>query len=286
MIACPQPAVAPKTETVTFEAFTSAHLDAGVALSRAEHWPHRRDDWAMVLKLSRGVAAMAGGRLVGTAFATPFGRVAMLNLIIVAAEMRGRGLGGALIERAMAGVKADQWRLIATRDGLPLYRKFGFAEAGEIVQHQGPVAAVAKPDGVAWAAPADAAALVALDRAATGMDRATLVSALLREGRAAVLRDGEALSGYAVLRPFGRGEVVGPVIAASAEDARRLIAFLVSGRDGAFMRVDTPVDSGLAPWLEEIGLAHAGGGIPMTLGKAPCAPAPVRAYALASQALG
>lgn len=273
------------TAAIVFEPFAARHLDAATALSRGECWPHRREDWALGLSLSRGVVATVDGRPVGTALATLFGRVATLNMIIVAPEMRGRGLGRALVERAMA-VAVDEWRLTATQEGLPLYRSLGFTEVGEIVQHQGPVAAVARPEGLGWAEPADADAITALDREATGMDRAALVEAIMDVGRLAVLRDGGRLLGYGAIRPFGRGQVAGPVVARSADDARRLLGFLLAGREGAFIRVDTQTDTGLAPWLEELGLACVGGGISMRRGKVPTAPTPFRSFALAAQALG
>lgn len=275
----------PDAATIAFEPLAPRHLEQAAALSRGERWPHRAEDWALNLTFSRGVAATVDGRLVGTALATPFGRVAMLNMIIVAPDMRGLGLGRALVERAME-LPADEWRLIATQDGLPLYRRFGFAEAGEIVQHQGPVAAVLPPEGVVWADPADTDAIAALDREAMGFDRASLITAIAGVGRFAVLREGDRLAGYAAIRPFGRGEVAGPVIARNAEDAERLLRFVLAGREGRFIRVDTGINTGLAPWLERIGLVCVGGGIPMAKGNIPVAPSPFRSFALAAQALG
>jgi GNAT superfamily N-acetyltransferase len=196
------------TKTAIFDPLTPAHLDGAVALSHAEGWPHRPEDWALILGLSRGIAALDGDRLVGTAMATPFEPAGTLNMIVVARDWRGRGLARAMLERLMDG-DARQWRLIATADGLPLYEKLGFVETHRIVQQQGPVAAVAAPEGVAWAEPGDTEVIAALDRAATGMDRAGLVAALASAGRFAVIRDTGGLAGYAALRRFGRGEVAG-----------------------------------------------------------------------------
>jgi hypothetical protein len=206
-------------------------------------------------------------------------------MIIVARDWRGRGLARAMLERLMEG-DPRQWRLIATADGLPLYRKLGFVETHRIVQQQGPVAAIAAPEGVAWAEPDDTNAIAALDRAATGMDRAGLVAALAGAGRLAVIRDAGGLAGYAALRPFGRGEVAGPVVARDAADARRLLAFLFAGRPGALLRVDTPEASGLVDWLAAQGLAPVGGGIAMVRGGAPAAAPEFQSFALAAQALG
>jgi hypothetical protein len=51
------------------------------------------------------------------------------------------------------------------------------------------------------------------------------------------------------MRPIGRSEVAGRVVARDAAAARRLLAFLFAGRPGAFFRVDTPKASGLGDWL-------------------------------------
>ena len=274
-----------ETRTATLDPLTPAHLDGAVALSRAEGWPHRLEDWALILGLSRGIAAFDGDRLVGTAMATPFGPAGTLGMIVVVRDWRGRGLGRAMMEQLMDD-EARQWRLVATAEGLPLYAKLGFVETYRIVQQQGTVASVAAPEGVAWAEPDDTDAIAALDRAATGMDRAGLVAALAGAGRLAVIRDESGLAGYAALRPFGRGKVAGPVVARDATDARRLLAFLFASRPGAFLRVDIPEASGLGDWLAAQGLAPVGGGIAMIRGGAPTAAPEFQSFALAAQALG
>ena len=274
-----------ETRTATLDPLMPAHLDGAVALSRAEGWPHRLEDWALILGLSRGIAAFDGDRLVGTAMATPFGPAATLGMIVVVRDWRGRGLGRAMMEQLMND-EARQWRLVATAEGLPLYAKLGFVETYRIVQQQGTAASVAAPEGVAWAEPDDTDAIAALDRAATGMDRAGLVAALAGAGRLAVIRDESGLAGYAALRPFGRGKVAGPVVARDASDARRLLAFLFASHPGAFLRVDIPEASGLGDWLAAQGLARVGGGIAMIRGGAPTAALEFQSFALATQALG
>ncbi|MDP3342471.1 GNAT family N-acetyltransferase [Frigidibacter sp.] len=273
------------TDTLTFDRFTAEHLEGALRLSRQAGWPHRPEDWQMLLRLSRGVVALAEGQVVGTALATPFGDVAMANMIIVDAAMRGRGLGRSLMERVM-GLEVPEWRLTATADGLPLYEKLGFVACGRVLQHQGLVAAQAAPEGVEWAAQADLPAMVALDRQATGADRADLIAELMAVGRLAVIREGAALAGFAGLRAFGRGEVAGPVIAAHAEDAQRLLSYLFAQSPGAFLRVDTTEAAGLARWLAAQGLAPAGGGIAMRRGGAAAPETPFQCFALAAQALG
>ena len=273
--------------TLTFCPFESGHIPGALALSRAAQWPHRAEDWALFLSLSRGAVVLDGADVVATALATPFGRVACANMIIVDAARRGAGLGRRVMEAAMAQVDVPEWRLIATADGLPLYRKLGFEVCGEIVQHQGVVTSastgMALPDR---AAPGDLAALAALDAAATGMDRTRLLEALMKLGAVHVLRQGGAITAFAGLRAFGRGEVLGPVIARSADEAQAIMTPLISSASGRFLRVDTPVMSGLAPWLAAQGMAHAGGGIQMRRGGNGASLGPQQVFALAAQAMG
>ncbi|SOC82607.1 Acetyltransferase (GNAT) domain-containing protein [Ensifer adhaerens] len=270
-------------------AFGPQHLDDAVALSRAESWPHRREDWAMVQQLSEGVIATDGeGRVTGTTFMTPFGDAyATINMVIVDKSMRGLGLGRKLMERAFELAGTRPLRLIATKEGLPLYEKLGFVATGTIRQHQGHVFPVDRREGVEDMQSADVEAVKALDRQAYGADRSAMIDALLERGQFAVVRKGGAVEAWAVIRPFGRGEVIGPIIAPDLETARALIAYFASSREGAFLRVDTGSETGLAPWLSEIGLAHAGGGVTMRRPLTEEAGQPrLKAYALASQALG
>ncbi len=269
--------------------FGPEHLDEAVALSRAESWPHRREDWEMAHRLSIGVAAMDGaGRVTGTTFMTPFGDYyATINMVIVDKSMRGLGLGRKLMERAFELAGKRPLRLIATQEGLPLYEKLGFVATGTILQHQGPVRAVERPEGVEDMRAEDVEAVRALDRKAHNADRSALLDTLLEHGRIAVMRKGDGIEAWGAIRPFGRGEVIGPVIAPDIETARALIAYFAFSRPGSFLRVDTGSETGIAPWLSEIGLVHVGGGVTMRRPLIEDAEPPLRnIYALASQALG
>lgn len=271
--------------------FGSEHIDGAYFLSQQAQWPHRKEDWAFVLSLSKGFVALEEGRVVGTAMATLYGDTcATINMVIVDESMRGRGLGRQLMNTALKATDGRECRLVATQDGLPLYEKLGFVAGGEIVQHQGFVQKQAfNTSTVAWAEQTVLDELAALDATAFGADRRSLLRTLAQTGKFAVLRDGGTITGYIALRPFGRGEVAGPVVAANQEDAKALLSFVLSAAAGSFLRVDTTVATGLAPWLIQQGLAHVGGGVPMRRNAAQSAgneSASVKTYALASQALG
>lgn len=275
---------------ITFESMTPDHLDGAVVLSSQAGWPHSREDWALVLALSNGVVALEDGQVVGTVMATPLGDdVATINMVIVDEAMRGRGLGRKLMQAALDAAEGRNCFLVATQDGLPLYEKLGFVANGEIVQHQGTALKVDAPSNVSWASLGEFPHFVALDHLAFGHDRAALMQLLKDKAKFAVIRDGEQVEAFAAIRAFGRGQVIGPVVAKSDADARALIEFLLSQHAGEFVRVDTNIATNLSGWLVERGLVHVGGGIPMCRVVRPLkenSGAEYRTYALVNQALG
>ena len=212
----------------------------------------------------------------------------MVNMVIVDAPLRGMGVARAMMERVMTAADPASWHLVATDAGLPLYEAFGFRRTGKIIRYQGIVADVRSSGDACWGSTSDLAAVIRLDKAASGMDRAAMYGALSKEARLAVLRHSDGIVGHAFVRDFGLGRVVGPVVAATAGEAQDLISFIMSEHAGAFLRVDTRSDTGLSAWLERNGLsADTAGGIVMQAGTVASGPTgPVSVFALAAQALG
>ncbi|NKK69661.1 GNAT family N-acetyltransferase [Rhizobium leguminosarum bv. viciae] len=268
--------------------FGPDHLEAAVALSRQAGWPHRTEDWQLALALSEGMVAVEDGKVVGTVLVTPYKEdCATINMVIVDETMRGRGLGRKLMDAALLTAGDRPLRLVATTAGLPLYQKLGFHETGTVLQHQGLAEEIAAPAETEAATDADLPAIAALDRLAFGADREGLLSYFTGIGAFAVIRRDGHVSGFACLRPFGRGEVIGPVVAADLGEARKLIEHFIARRPGRFLRVDTTAETGLSAWLADQGLAHVGGGITMKKPFVHHAGDPaVTTFALASQALG
>ena len=278
----------PLPMSLTFAAMQPEHLPGAVRLSADAGWPHREEDWRLIRHISHGVVAVQEGEVVATALATPFGNAAMVNMVIVDASLRRKGIARAMMERVMAVADPASWHLVATDAGLPLYEAFGFRRTGKIVRYQGNVADVRSSGDACWGSTSDLAAVIRLDKAASGMDRAAMYSALSKEARIAVLRRSDGIVGHAFVRDFGRGRVVGPVVASSVGAAQSLISFIMSEDAGALLRVDTGVHTGLGAWLERNGLsADTAGGIVMQAGTVASRPTgPVSVFALAAQALG
>lgn len=266
--------------TIEIAAFTQAHLPGALALSQAAGWPHRIEDWALGLSVSQGVVAIENGCVVATGLCSFHGPVATLNMIIVDASLRGRGVGRQVMERIIALAGEREMRLVATDEGLPLYRKLGFADVGRIVQFQGPARAT-HPERPVHIGPADIGALAAMDSAASGLRRQPLLERIAEMGETLTTE-----GGFALLRPFGRGHVLGPVVARDATAARALIAAATGHLAGRFLRLDLREDCGLAPFVETLGLSRSGGGTAMHLAPRPRLQSDLQTYALVSQALG
>lgn len=278
------------TQQITLEPMTPEHLSGAVELSRQVGWPHRREDWELVHSLSQGVVSLDRGRVVATTLLTPYGEdAANINMVIVDGSMRGRGLGRMLMEWALAKAGERSCHLVATLEGLPLYEKLGFVATGRIAQHQGEALPVDTPDHVSWSDAGDNVRLVMLDRAGFGHDRSGLMQLLHERAQFAVIRDEGDVQAFAAIRAFGRGGVIGPVVARDRAEAEALIQFLLAHRRGKFVRIDTDADTNLAGWLAERGLARVGGGISMrrsVAGQRERELGSHRSYALVSQALG
>jgi ribosomal protein S18 acetylase RimI-like enzyme len=159
--------------------FTNQHLGDAVRLSQQNNWPHRKDDWALMLSVSQGVVAMCAGHVTGTALTTLYGEDhATSNMIIVDGAYQGMGLGRRLMGEILTMADGRENRLIATEIGLPLYSKLGFEVTGRISQHQGMLRNTPKDDGRCARDDApDLERLCELDRQACGMDRYRLMRA-------------------------------------------------------------------------------------------------------------
>ncbi|WP_164985756.1 GNAT family N-acetyltransferase [Bosea sp. Tri-44] len=279
-------------EALTLRAITLGDAALGAELSRRVGWPYRREDWEFAIGLGGGVVGVRDGKLLATALWWPYGEGhATLGMIIVAPEEQGAGIGKRLMQTLLAQAGERSLMLNATVAGEPLYARLGFRAHSGVRQQHGHVLAVASPEldvgeRLRPGSAADLSILECLDGAATGLERGPTLAALLQCGECLILERAGQPVGFSILRAFGRGHVIGPVVAANEADARTLIACWLHGRTGQFVRIDLPFGSGLCEWLEQVGLAPAGDVTAMVRGDLPAASGPARLHALINQALG
>ncbi|WP_213881660.1 GNAT family N-acetyltransferase [Pseudomonas sp. dw_358] len=277
-------------ESLLLRPMTEADLPEAYALSQKLSWPHRLEDWQMMLRLSHGVVFEEGGRVIGTAFCCVQGGWSTIGLVIIADEYQGRGLGRQLMNAALALSGDAVATLTATAEGAPLYEKLGFVACGQLVQHH----AVLAGDYEAPAHPYvrglrddEIDAAVALAETASGFKRDAVLAELLAISERVHVTEAEGeLTGLAILRSFGRGMMIGPVIARDPAHAHDLIESLLGYCAGRFVRLDVTLDSGLSPWLSALGLVNVGEPVQMARGRAPAGTVGVKQFGVVTQALG
>lgn len=289
------------TQTYT-RAVTFNDIPQLVGLTQALNWPHRAEDWSQMLASSEAWCLQQGSRLVGSGLCFPQGDWATIGLLIVSASQQGQGWGRHLMQTLMAASGGRHLLLTATTAGAPLYRRLGFKTHTIVCQHQGVLSAA--PDEVSVLVEnhegtsrqdttindveeRDTQAVLSLLNQASGLDRSRLWPSLWAQRDAAVkLEHNGNLKGFALRRRFGRGQLIGPVVAENTTQARQLIAALLVGQEGLLIRIDTPELMGLGPILTQWGLVQVDRVEQMVHGAAPCVMGSTQQYAMVSQAQG
>lgn len=269
---------------------TAAHLPQALTLSEALNWPYREEDWQFALQLGHGLGVEVHGRLCATALWWLYeDALASCGMIIVSSAMQHQGIGSLLMEELLRQTQGRTIILRSTREGRRLYERIGFLPFGEVNQHQGVPAAAPPKTPTAGIRPfraADLPAVCQLDRRASGMGRARLLEALVARGSMVVMERSEIICGYACIRRWGRGVVIGPVVAGTPADARALIEAHLASQVGNFVRIDVPETTGLSPWLVEVGLSHVNQVTSMLRGNPLPPSADAALFALSSQSMG
>jgi GNAT superfamily N-acetyltransferase len=272
-----------------------ADLQAAHMLSVEVGWPHRPEDWRLVHELGHGIVACdSAGRVNGCAMWWSHGdAVGTIGMVIVSPRLQKAGLGRRMLRHLIDETGPRTLRLNATAAGLALYESEGFVAIGAVHQHQG-VAVAASVDPAAAGRTAirplrdeDWPRLSALDATAYGADRSRLFEALVGRATGFVGEVAGTIDGFALCRRFGRGHVVGPIVAMDDSMAVALLQPHLLAHSGTFLRLDTPVpDGAFTRALERVGLIEVSTVVSMARGEHRTPAAPHRLYAILNQALG
>jgi len=277
--------------SVVLRPMSTADIEAATELSREQAWPHREDDWQLFLTAGEGLVAEQDGRVIGTVMAWRYGHdFASLGMVIVANKAQGQGIGRRLMEAMLGRLDGRSVLLNATEQGLPLYAKLGFTAIGTIHQHHAdvpamPLAELLPGERVRPAGRADDW-LGQLYSRASGTDRQALLRLLSSESKTVALTRDDVPVGFAQVRRFGRGRLVGPVVAPDPHGARTLILHWLAAHSGKFCRLDVTGESGLSGWLEELGMPLVGTVTTMVRGVRPQPDPAAQVHAIPAQALG
>ncbi len=235
-------------------------IESAMELKNAERWNQTESDWRHLLKQNPQLCLVAEveGEVVGTVTAAKFGsELAWIGMMLVAEQMRGRGLSKSLlgeILRRLEGCAAI--KLDATPKGQPIYERLGFIKERTIhrLEATAPVLTGMMHRGVApeRIQPGDLSNLVALDLEIYGVDRRALIQFCLESApdRCWLVRQSNSIRGFLLGRPGSRNHYLGPMEAESLDMAKSLLAVASQlGGPSGFV-IDVPADQvDLMEWL-------------------------------------
>jgi GNAT superfamily N-acetyltransferase len=208
---------------------TAADVSFGMHLGRQAGWNQTAADWLRFLAMEPDGCFVAeqDGTAVGTTATCIFGPVAWVALVLVEPQVRGRGIGTALVSQALAYLDdagIPSVRLDATSLGLPLYEKLGFRAEYELARFAGIPAAARPAAELSPVTHEHLGQLAEIDRATTGADRSKMLTCLFMEYSDLMRlaqRDG-IVEGYLAARPGAQAWQVGPCVANATAGPRLL----------------------------------------------------------------
>ena len=273
-----------------FRTMTPADIPAGMRLKEIAGWNQTREDWQRFLEADpEGCFVVEwNGQVAGTVATIVYEhRFAWIGMVLVDPQVRGKGIGTALLLRAIDHLDARKvpcMKLDATPQGKPIYTRLGFQIEYEIERHsltreafgdspglgvaptfracpeqsEGPASAGLKAGATnqtGTQTPAAAAGnlepLLEFDHQVFGADRSALLRSLASSAPdlVAIHRSGGAVEAFALGRPGSRADQLGPWVAANAAAARAVLDdFLLRSRRPVVF-VDVLRDNVWAPAL-------------------------------------
>ena|SRR5207249_478806 len=203
-------------------------IDAAIALTDLEAWGYTPADFQRLLALSPDgcFAAERAGRVVGVLTTTTYDGLAFLGAVIVAPELRGKGVGRDMMEAALDHLRATGVRTVrlnAYINAIPFYERLAFHGEYEVIRWHGPATPGPRVRGVRPIRANDLDGLARMDAKYFGADRGRLLARLAREFPATFL---------------------------VAEHDRRPRGFIVGNPSGDSCEI--------GPWVVELGSGHVG----------------------------
>lgn len=264
------------------ERLTPADLPGLLALSEEAGWNQTEDDWCHFLREGRVHGLRdAAGALIASGASLPYQGYGFVSMVLVTARERRRGHATRLLRRAVADLQEQDLVpvLDATPEGALVYGAEGFVPVFTFARYR-------RAGGEAGLSPRtgpDLAKIVALDAAACGGSRETLIRDFA--GRAGT-RICESATGFALARAGRRAVQLGPLVAETPAEALALLDACLEGASGpVFIDVPDMAEVFLAN-LGARGFVEARRFTRMTLGQGPGFGRAAQQFALAGPEFG
>ena len=166
---------------------TPADIPAGMRLKEIAGWNQTLEDWQRFLEADPEGCFVAewNGQVAGTVATIVYEhRFAWIGMVLVDPQVRGKGIGTALLLRAIDHLDARKvpcMKLDATPQGKPIYTRLGFQIEYEIERHSLTREITADSGTQTTAAPAENfEPLLEFDHQVFGADRSALLRSLAR----------------------------------------------------------------------------------------------------------
>ena len=230
---------------ISFDQMTRPELDLALDWAASEGWnPGLDDAEAFYATDPQGffVARDAGQPVAAISVVNQSDDLAFLGLYLCLPAYRGQGIGYGLWQHALAHAGDRVVGLDGVPDQQDNYRKSGFELVSQTYRFAGPLTG-APSDSVHPVEPGDLDALIALDTQANGYAKPAFLINWLQdsETRKTVVL-GTPARGFATIRACRAGHKIGPVIAATLDDAEALIRAAAHAAGAVEAIIDVPDD--------------------------------------------
>jgi GNAT superfamily N-acetyltransferase len=237
----------------------------GLRLSTEAGWNQIAADWAMMLTVGKGFGMRDDGRLVASGIALPYRpRFGWVSMVLVTATHRHRGLATALLRHLICYLQdLDLTPMLdATPAGRAVYLPLGFRDVERIARWRSPgrpVGGQPSPSRNAFDG------ILRSDRIAFGADRSAILADLA--GRPGAFTASTETGAFLLSRAGRTATQIGPIVAATSDDAAALLEFAIDGIAGPLL-IDIPDrETVLRGLLERRGFAVERPFIRMALGR-------------------
>jgi len=241
--------VAP-TDPVAEVVLGVSDIEEALVLSDEARWNQTAVDWAIFINSGECYGIRAGDRLVASAAILPYdGGFGWISMVLVTADWRRRGLASRLMNRCIDAMRARGAAslLDATPEGAMVYRQLGFRSCCGMKRWRGMGLGGTASDR---AAAPQRATLPGVDVHAFGGDRRFLIESFLDRPGSMLLGDEKA---YVLMRQGRRAVQIGPLVASSEAEARRLLESALAAVSGPVIVDLLDAGSGLRPVLARHG---------------------------------
>jgi GNAT superfamily N-acetyltransferase len=253
---------------------TSADIPLGMRLKAQNHWNQLEADWQRQLDLEPHGCFVAelGGVPVGTACCCVFDSVAWINMVLVDRELRGQGVGTALMrhvlhyldEHGIASIRLD-----ATALGQPVYAKLGFTGDFTLERYEGVFPAGVVETSITPLTQTDIPALIDFDQSNTNTRRGKLLQHLFAAHPESAFKHitHDHLDGYSLARPGSNAWQLGP-IQGSAQAGHALLLDAAARFAGQRVYLDVPTaNTDASAIVQSLGLSVQRSFLRMTRGR-------------------